>query len=211
MRPSERECGRCSYACRHKTTQRIILRVGAEQELFSAHSGLLKFHTKKFGRLVQDPVQDEITLATVKLATFESWLGWMYKFGPSPFANKTLEQLVQAYFLGSDLQSYDFQNDAMDAIRKYYSTIGSWPTPARMQQIFRNTKEGSPMRAFMIDVIWFHHSCCIDIAQYFEGEVLNGEFVREWLHRLIRDEHLVTPSVDSDPRMGFGCRYHIHP
>jgi hypothetical protein len=85
---------------------------------------------------------------------FRLFVGWLYSGRvPAPEEEKDLGDLFDLYLMGEKWQIASLIKDVLDTVRKWYHTNDTFPGLRRVQYIYANTDEDSPMRQLLVDSI----------------------------------------------------------
>jgi hypothetical protein len=85
---------------------------------------------------------------------FRLFVGWLYSSRvPPPDEEKELGTLFDLYLMGEKWQIAGLVKDVLDAVRKFYRNSNSFPGLRRVQYIYGNTDEDSPMRQLLVSSV----------------------------------------------------------
>jgi len=85
---------------------------------------------------------------------FRLFVGWLYSSRvPAPDEEKELGTLFDLYLMGEKWQIAGLVKDVLDAVRKFYSYSHSFPGLRRVQYVYANTDEDSPMRQLLVSSV----------------------------------------------------------
>jgi len=85
---------------------------------------------------------------------FRLFVAWLYsgRMAPPEHENE-LNELLDVYLMGEKWQIASLVKDVLDAVRKFYSLTDSFPSLRRVQYIYANTDEDSPMRQLLVSSV----------------------------------------------------------
>jgi BTB/POZ domain len=85
---------------------------------------------------------------------FRLFVGWLYSGRiASPEEESELGNLFELYLMGEKWQIAGLVKDVLDAVRRFYRQTDTWPGLRRVQYIYANTEEDSPMRLLLISSV----------------------------------------------------------
>ncbi|OQN99631.1 hypothetical protein B0A48_14773 [Cryoendolithus antarcticus] len=85
---------------------------------------------------------------------FRLFVAWLYADNiPTPHEEKDLGPLMDLYLMGEKWEIKKLQVDVMDAVRRWYHDSDTLPSLRRVQYIYSNTTDDSPMRVLMVNCI----------------------------------------------------------
>ncbi|MCJ1250060.1 hypothetical protein MMC30_007286 [Trapelia coarctata] len=213
LRPRTTHCSRESVPQECFESPQINLLVGPSSAVFPMHLKLACYRSGKLRKRLTGPnivrLQEsamEIVLENVNPEVFERWQIWAY--GNENLDGYDLRLLYQLYFLATDLRSQELQNLVMDQIKRQYKKVETWPNQERAMHVYRNTAIGSPLRNFMLQVVYYRLMVLREDSQtYFGGESLNSRFVKDYVEFV---QEMQYSNGFTDPRLEDGCRFHSH-
>jgi BTB/POZ domain len=83
-------------------------------------------------------------------APFKLFVGWLYSGRvPIPEEENDLGDLFELYLMGEKWQIAGLVKDVLGAVRRYYRTTQTFPGLRRVQYMYANTDEASPMRQLL--------------------------------------------------------------
>lgn len=85
---------------------------------------------------------------------FRLFVGWLYSERiPTPKEEKDLSHLLDVYLMAERWEIKNLLREVLDAVRIYYAETDSWPSLRRVQYIYANTEEESPMRKLLVSCV----------------------------------------------------------
>jgi hypothetical protein len=85
---------------------------------------------------------------------FRLFVGWLYSSRiAAPDEEKELGSLLDLYLMGEKWQIASLVKDVLDAVRRFYRLTESYPGLRRVQYIYANTDEDSPMRQLLVSSV----------------------------------------------------------
>jgi len=85
---------------------------------------------------------------------FNLFVGWLYSGRvPAPEEESDLGDLFNLYLMGEKWTISGLVKDVLDTVRKFYRTTQTWPGLRRVQYMYANTEEDSPMRLLLVGSI----------------------------------------------------------
>jgi hypothetical protein len=86
--------------------------------------------------------------------SFRVLVGWLYSGRvPQPEEEKELSDLLDLYLMGEKWQIADLVKDVLSTVRKFYRRTDTFPDLRRVQYVYANTDEDSPMRQLMVNSV----------------------------------------------------------
>jgi hypothetical protein len=86
--------------------------------------------------------------------SFRLFVGWLYsnRIAP-PDEENELGSLLDLYLMGEKWQIASLVKDVLDAVRKFYRLTDTFPGLRRVQYIYANSDEESPMRQLLVSSV----------------------------------------------------------
>ncbi|KAI5357993.1 putative BTB/POZ domain-containing protein [Septoria linicola] len=85
---------------------------------------------------------------------FKLFVGWLYSESvPAPKEEKDLSPLLDVYLMAEKWEIRRLLQEVMDAVRTFYNDTDSWPSLRRVQYIYSNTEDESPMRKLLVSCV----------------------------------------------------------
>ncbi|GIZ37071.1 hypothetical protein CKM354_000053400 [Cercospora kikuchii] len=85
---------------------------------------------------------------------FKLFVGWLYSERvPAPREEKDLSPLLDVYLMAEKWEIKRLLHEVMDAVRTFYNDTDSWPSLRRVQYIYSNTEDESPMRKLLVSCV----------------------------------------------------------
>jgi hypothetical protein len=86
--------------------------------------------------------------------SFKLFIGWLYSERiPTPRTEEELSPLLDLYLMGEKWEIKKLMLEVLDAVRNYYLETDSWPSLRRVQYIYSNTENESPMRQLLVSCV----------------------------------------------------------
>ncbi|EME47090.1 hypothetical protein DOTSEDRAFT_20899 [Dothistroma septosporum NZE10] len=85
---------------------------------------------------------------------FRLFVGWLYSERvPPPKEEKDLSPLLDMYLMAEKWEIRRLIIEVLDAVRLYYYESDTWPSLRRVQYIYANTEQESPMRQLLVQCV----------------------------------------------------------
>jgi len=85
---------------------------------------------------------------------FRLFVGWLYSSRvPTPNEERDLGDLFDLYLMGEKWQIASLIKEVLDTIRRWYRTTDTFPGLRRVQYVYANTDEDSPMRQLLVSSV----------------------------------------------------------
>ena len=138
----------------------VDIYVGSENTHWILHEKLLcsksKFFSKIFYRGKKNGGNTNKTfgLPDEEDEPFRLFVGWLYsgRIAP-PDEESDLGDLFDLYLMGEKWQIAGLIKDVLDGVRKFYCITNTYPGLRRVQYMYANTDEDSPMRQLLISSV----------------------------------------------------------
>lgn len=131
----------------------VDLYVGPENTHWVLHEKLLCYHSPFFRKIFYAKGNTSKTygLPEEEDATFKTFVGWLYSSTlPIPREEPDIAVLFDLYLLAEKLQIPSLIQDILQVTREWYKFSDTYPGLRRVQYIYYNTEEGSPMRHMLV-------------------------------------------------------------
>lgn len=131
----------------------VDIYVGPENTHWILHEKLLCHHSPFFRKIFygKDNKTTSYGLPEEEDPTFKCFVGWLYSTSlPVPREEADLGVLFDLYLLAEKLQIPSLIQDVLQVVREWYKYSDSYPGLRRVQYIYANTEEGSPMRHMLV-------------------------------------------------------------
>ncbi|KAF2722103.1 hypothetical protein K431DRAFT_338352 [Polychaeton citri CBS 116435] len=85
---------------------------------------------------------------------FRLFVGWLYSAHvPPPQEEKDLSKLFDLYLMAEKWEIKQLINDVLEQVRQWYHDTDSWPGLRRVQYVYSNTEQDSPLRQLLVSSI----------------------------------------------------------
>lgn len=85
---------------------------------------------------------------------FRIFVGWLYSSHvPAPKEEKDLTSLFDLYLMGEKWSIHNLVVDVLDAVRTFYHDNNTYPALRRVQYVYAETTEDSPMRQLLVSSV----------------------------------------------------------
>jgi hypothetical protein len=131
----------------------VDIYVGPENTHWILHEKLLCHHSPYFRRIFYSKTNSSKTfgLPDDEDLPFKTFVGWLYSSSlPVPREESDLGNLFDLYLMGEKFQIPALIQDVLQVVREWYKYSDSYPGLRRVQYIYANTEEGSPMRHMLV-------------------------------------------------------------
>lgn len=131
----------------------VDLYVGPENTHWILHEKLLCYHSPFFRNIFykKGSTTSSYGLPEEEDATFKTFVGWLYSTSlPVPREEGDLSVLFDLYLLSEKLQIPALISDVLQVVREWYKFSDTYPGLRRVQYIYANTEDGSPMRHMLV-------------------------------------------------------------
>jgi len=138
--------------------------------------------------------------------TFKTLVGWLYSSRnlPTPREENDLTLLFDLYLLSEKLQIPALQADILQVVREWYRHTDTYPGLRRVQYIYANTEEDSPMRVFMVNAIARMILVGTDIPKHWNKALRKNGQLSVDIMQVIQDWRIdpdSVPDVRDDPAL----------
>jgi len=134
----------------------VDIYVGPNNTHWILHEKLLCHHSPFFRKIFYDSSRSENTSKSFGLPDeedepFRVLVGWLYSSSlPVPRQEADLGVLFDLYLMGEKWRIDTLVRDVLGVVREWYKFSGSYPGLRRVQYIYANTEEASPMRGMLV-------------------------------------------------------------
>jgi len=139
------------------TPSLVTITVGPTSTPYSLHEKLLCARSQFFAKTFSSSPSSKdkkYDLPEEDPEPFASFVSWLYSaYTPTPTSESGLDILYDLYLLGSNLRARSLQNQVMAQIKAWYKDTDTYPGLRRVQYVYANTEEGSPMRAMLVSAV----------------------------------------------------------
>ncbi|KAF2118811.1 hypothetical protein BDV96DRAFT_596638 [Lophiotrema nucula] len=134
----------------------VDIYVGAENTHWILHEKLLCYHSPFFRRIFYSKTNTSKSfgLPDEEDAPFKTFIGWLYSSSlPVPREEADLGLSFDLYLMAEKFQIPSLIQDVLQVVREWYKYSDSYPGLRRVQYIYANTEEGSPMRHMLVHAV----------------------------------------------------------
>ncbi|OCL01710.1 hypothetical protein AOQ84DRAFT_328568 [Glonium stellatum] len=134
----------------------VDIYVGLDNTHWILHEKLLCHHSAFFRKIFYDSSRSESSSKSFGLpdeedASFRAFVGWLYSSSlPVPRQEADLGVLFDLYLMGEKWHIEELVREVLRVVREWYKYSDSYPGLRRVQYIYANTEEGSPMRGMLV-------------------------------------------------------------
>jgi hypothetical protein len=134
----------------------VDIYVGPENTHWILHEKLLCHYSPFFRRVfyAKNSNTTSFGLPEEEDAPFKTFVGWLYSSSlPVPREEADLGLLFDLYLMAEKFQIPNLIADVLQVVREWYKYSDSYPGLRRVQYIYANTEEGSPMRHMLVHAV----------------------------------------------------------
>jgi hypothetical protein len=134
----------------------VDIYVGEENTHWILHEKLLCHHSPFFRKIfyAKGSTTQSFGLPDEEDAPFKTFVGWLYSSSlPVPREESDLGVLYDLYLMAEKFQIPSLIADVLQVVREWYKYSDSFPGLRRVQYIYANTEDGSPMRHMLVHAI----------------------------------------------------------
>jgi hypothetical protein len=134
----------------------VDIYVGTENTHWILHEKLLCHHSPFFRRIFYAKNNSSKTfgLPEEEDAPFKTFVGWLYSSSlPVPREEADLGIMFDLYLMAEKFQIPNLIADVLQVVREWYKYSDSYPGLRRVQYVYANTEEGSPMRHMLVHAV----------------------------------------------------------
>ena len=131
----------------------VDIYVGEENTHWILHEKLLCHHSPFFRKVfyAKGSTTQTFGLPDEEDAPFKTFVGWLYSSSlPVPREESDLGVLYDLYLMAEKFQIPALIADVLQVVREWYKYSDSFPGLRRVQYIYANTSDGSPMRHMLV-------------------------------------------------------------
>ncbi|KAF1917815.1 hypothetical protein BDU57DRAFT_444965 [Ampelomyces quisqualis] len=131
----------------------VDIYVGPENTHWILHEKLLCHYSPFFRRIfyAKNSNTTSFGLPEEEDAPFKTFVGWLYSSSlPVPREEGDLGLMFDLYLMAEKFQMPNLIADIMQVVREWYKYSDSYPGLRRVQYVYANTEEGSPMRHMLV-------------------------------------------------------------
>lgn len=134
----------------------VDIYVGEENTHWILHEKLLCHHSPFFRKIfyAKGSTTQSFGLPEDDDNAFKTFVGWLYSSSlPVPREESDLGVLFELYLMAEKFQTPNLIADVLQVVREWYKFSDSYPGLRRVQYIYANTENGSPMRHMLVHSI----------------------------------------------------------
>jgi len=134
----------------------VDLYVGSENTHWILHEKLLCYRSKFFRDIFynKDSHNKTMGLPDEDDEPFKLFVGWLYSGAvPTPSEEKDLGNLFDLYLMGEKWQIKNLVVEVLDSVRAFYWSNETYPGLRRVQYVYANTQQESPMRQLLVSSV----------------------------------------------------------
>jgi len=134
----------------------VDIYVGPENTHWILHEKLLCHHSPFFRRIFYAPTNSSKTFGLLdeEDAPFKTFVGWLYSSSlPVPREESDLGLMFDLYLMAEKFQIPNLIADVLQVVREWYKYSDTYPGLRRVQYVYANTEEGSPMRHMLVHAV----------------------------------------------------------
>ncbi len=134
----------------------VDIYVGPENTHWILHEKLLCHHSPYFRKVFYSKTSEHSKTQTFGLpdeedAPFKTFVGWLYSTSlPVPREEADLGVCFDLYLMAEKFEIPALVADVLQVVREWYKYSDTYPGLRRVQYIYANTEEGSPMRHMLV-------------------------------------------------------------
>ena len=131
----------------------VDIYVGAENTHWVLHAKLLCYHSPFFRKIFYSKTNTTKTfgLEEEEDLPFKTFVGWLYSSSlPVPREESDLGVQFDLYLMAEKFQIPALIQDILQVVREWYKYSDTYPGLRRVQYIYANTEDGSPMRHMLV-------------------------------------------------------------
>ncbi|CAO2648634.1 Nn.00g079010.m01.CDS01 [Neocucurbitaria sp. VM-36] len=134
----------------------VDIYVGTENTHWILHEKLLCYHSPFFRKIFYSKTSQHSKTQSFGLpdeedAPFKTFVGWLYSSSlPVPREEADLGVCFDLYLMAEKFEIPSLIADVLQVVREWYKYSDSYPGLRRVQYIYANTEEGSPMRHMLV-------------------------------------------------------------
>jgi hypothetical protein len=134
----------------------VDIYVGPENTHWILHEKLLCHYSPFFRRIfyAKNSNTTSFGLPEEEDAPFKTFVGWLYSSSlPVPREEADLGLLFDLYLMAEKFQIPNLVADVLQVVREWYKYSDTYPGLRRVQYVYANTEEGSPMRHMLVHAV----------------------------------------------------------
>jgi hypothetical protein len=137
----------------------VDIYIGPENTHWILHEKLLCYHSPFFRKIFYAKNNKASSTQSFGLpdeedAPFKTFVGWLYSSSlPVPREEADLGVCFDLYLMAEKFEIPGLVADVLQVVREWYKYSDSYPGLRRVQYIYANTEEGSPMRHMLVHAV----------------------------------------------------------
>jgi hypothetical protein len=134
----------------------VDIYVGQENTHWVLHEKLLCHYSPFFRRIfyAKNSNTTSFGLPEEEDAPFKTFVGWLYSASlPVPREESDLGLMFDLYLMAEKFQIPNLIADVLQVVREWYKYSDTYPGLRRVQYVYANTEEGSPMRHMLVHAV----------------------------------------------------------
>ena len=137
----------------------VDIYVGPENTHWILHEKLLCHHSPFFRKVFYSKTSTSSRTQSFGLpeeedAPFKTFVGWLYSSSlPVPREEADLGTCFDLYLMAEKFEIPGLIADVLQVVREWYKYSDTYPGLRRVQYIYANTDEGSPMRHMLVHAV----------------------------------------------------------
>lgn len=134
----------------------VDIYVGSENTHWILHEKLLCHHSPFFRKIFykKGSTTTSYGLPEEEDHAFRTFVGWLYSSSlPVPREEADLGVLFDLYLMAEKFQCPALIADVLQVVREWYKYSETYPGLRRVQYIYANTEDGSPMRHMLVHAV----------------------------------------------------------
>ncbi|KAJ4289790.1 hypothetical protein N0V90_011120 [Kalmusia sp. IMI 367209] len=131
----------------------VDIYVGTENTHWILHEKLICHHSPFFRSIfyAKNSTTSSFGLPDEEDVPFKAFVGWLYSSSlPVPREESDLTMLYDLYLMAEKFQIPVLIADVLQVVREWYKYSDTYPGLRRVQYIYANTEDGSPMRHMLV-------------------------------------------------------------
>lgn len=131
----------------------VDIYVGQENTHWILHEKLLCYRSKFFNNIFKgkENKDHKFGLPDEEDEPFRLFVGWLYSSAvPTPKEEKDLGNLFELYLMSEKWAINGLTKNSLEAVRNFYKETDTYPALRRVQYIYSNTEQESPMRQLLV-------------------------------------------------------------
>jgi hypothetical protein len=137
----------------------VDIYVGSENTRWTLHEKLLCYRSRFFSEVFEQKRKGASKNTMVGLPdednqSFKLFVGWLYSERVAPPKQEPeLVPLFDLYLMSEKWEIEKLQSEVLEAVRQWYHASDTLPSLRRVQYIYANTRETSPMRHLLLPLV----------------------------------------------------------